>query len=148
MMAAPLVGREELSHETNLREGCKNVWTKLCKVGGKSRGSKGGQNHRTSRTLRCPPLGASWRPQQHAGLCLKPQSGARTRARVPATCSSKPPTRLCDPAHKQCQDIADAKAPTVSDLRNIANDTMHAHAVNGERIRRRARERWSEVAPR
>ena len=27
MMAAPLVGREELSHETNLREGCKNVWT-------------------------------------------------------------------------------------------------------------------------
>ena len=27
MMVTPLVGREELSHETNLREGCKNVWT-------------------------------------------------------------------------------------------------------------------------
>ena len=144
MMAAPLVGREELSQETNLREGCKTPW----RSSGKSQRSKGGYNHHPMWTLRCPPLGASWRPQQHAGLCLKPQSGARTRARVPATCSSKPPTRLCDPAHKQCQDIADAKAPTVSDLRNIANDTMHAHAVNGERIRRRARERWSEVAPR
>ena len=42
--------------------------------------------------------------------------------------------RPCDPAHKQRHDKQDAKAPAASDLRNIANDTTHAHAVSGERI--------------
>ena len=103
MMAAPLVGREELSHETNLREGCKNVWTKLCEGGGKSRGSKGGQNHRTSRTLRCPPPGASWRPKNHTNLSPEPSSSARTRARVPAMWPCQPPKRPREPAYKQRQ---------------------------------------------
>ena len=103
MMAAPLVGREELSHETNLREGCKNVWTKLCEGGGKSRGSKGGQNHRTSRTLRCPPPGASWRPKNHTNLSPEPSSSARTRARVPAMWPCQPPKWPREPAYKQRQ---------------------------------------------
>ena len=38
--------------------------------------------------------------------------------------------RPCDPAHKQRHDKQDAKAPAASDLRNIANDTTHAHAVD------------------
>jgi len=46
--------------------------------------------------------------------------------------------RPCDPAHKQRHDKQDAKAPAASDLRNIANDTTHAHAVSGERIWGRA----------
>ena len=53
---------------------------------------------------------------------------------MPAIHPRKPPTRPCDPASKQRHDIADAKAPAASDLRNIANDTTHAYAVSGERI--------------
>ena len=40
----PLAGPEELSYETDLRQGRGNVWKKLCEGGGKSRGSKDGQN--------------------------------------------------------------------------------------------------------
>ena len=120
MMAAPLVGREELSHETNLREGRKNVWTKLCESGGKSRGSKGGQNHRTSRTLRCPPPGASWRPKNHTNLSPEPSSSARTRARVPAMWPCQPPNRSREPAYKQRQvsgKSASQNTTAASDLR-------------------------------
>ena len=99
----PLAGPEELSYETDLRQGRGNVWKKLCEGGGKSRGSKGGQNHRTSRTLRCPPPGASWRPKNHTNLSPEPSSSARTRARVPAMWPCQPPNRHREPAYKQRQ---------------------------------------------
>ena len=73
------------------------------RAGGKLRGSKGGQNHRTSRTLRCPPPGASWRPKNQTNLSPEPSSSARTRARVPAMWPCQPPKRPREPAYKQRQ---------------------------------------------
>ena len=66
--------------------------------------SKGqSQNHRTSRTLWCPPPGASWRPKNHTNLSPEPSSSARTRARVPAMWPCQPPKRLREPAYKHRQ---------------------------------------------
>ena len=84
------------------------------------------------------PLGASWRPQTPCRLV------PRTITRRPRSRQSarNPPQKAAHASLRSCEqtthDIADAKAPAASDLRNIANDTTHAHAVSGERIWGRA----------
>ena len=141
-MVPPLAGPEELSYETDLRQGRGNVWKKLCEGGGKSRGSKGGQNHRTSprRSRSTAPLGAIQPPTSVRHAAISAQN-RRHRA-------SRPPGHPCE--HKKTTSGKWRKAQrqsATSELHDSENDTKHADAVSRGQNREQDAKMRREVAP-